>query len=347
MKKYFKVLLVFAVVSILATSVVSAGFWDITGFSIFDKIRERMGGGQTGPEIGEPEIAVNCEDSLDICQASRDGCRDDLDDCEMDLSGSEETLALCESNLQACQLEECEEIVCEECEDCEECRRTYCIGDWDMDAGVVDGYKDFVVANPKVNGNSDEVVIEYEKCLSCSYNHSGEFLLDTYRLNLEIDENLDINHIVAGETSANTVYITSDTQEGIHLDDSISKIDVGFDVVTNEIWLWYNDGDATIFGGDPSENYITVFYKNQDNNQVEWFSSSPIAGTLKLFTWFDAEGNYLSGSNYVDYDSNTVTIGFGSGYHILEMHWGIDNGDFAFLGDTENTEEACELELNP
>lgn len=334
MKKYLKVLLVFAMVTILATSAVSAGFWDITGFSIFDKIRDRMGGGQTAPAIGEPALAIDCEDTLAMCKTVRNGCRMDLDDCEMDLSGSEENLELCEGNLEACELEECEEIVCEQCEDCEDCRRTYCIGDWAMDIAYVESYRDFTVLNPNRTGYDDEVEVEYFDVVAN----------DTIQLNFEIDRDLDISDIVAGETAADAIHITSPVNEAFSLSQFNYDTNAGLGYVdTDEIWVWYNDGDATQFGADPGEINVNVFFKD-NTNHIAWFGSTTV--DQMLFTWV-FNGQHIGHTYFEEFDANSISLAYGYYAYDLEMHWGIDNGDVSFLGQTENVAEACELEFNP
>ena len=270
--------------------------------------------------------AANCPMYLDICQSGLAAANDNLDICEVDLDTSNEDLDICDVALQQCQGEVCE------CPVCEECRNKYCIGDWELDTNI-NMYID--VRQPMTNGNNDKVELRFINVTT----------FDDANLELEIDNELDIAHLpeTPSLTSEDTLHIVADISEGIYLAEYRYDVSMGTSVYTDEIWLWFNNGDATMFGGDPSYEYVTVFYK--DGASVEWFGSQTLdVGSEDLFIWMTGGTGYTKSFGLTDVTPDEIVIDM-TGSYGLETHWALDNGDFSHLGELPTTDDPCELEL--
>ena len=336
-----KIILTTIILAIFMVSIASAGVFEfVTGNPVAEdkdgdgcmdtaKCNFLMGirGSCTAKCLYDPAdavIAANCPMYLSICQSGLATANDNLAICEADLD-------ICDVALQQCQAEVCECPDCEECPICEECRDKYCVGDWELDT-YINLY--LHLEEPMTHGNNDEVVLQFINVTN--YNPED--------LTFEIDNELDVAHLPETPllTSADTLHIVVDTAEGIYLPEYRYDVSMGSSTYTDEIWLWFNNGDSTMFGGDPSYEYVTVFYKN--GASVEWFGSQTLdVGSEDLFMWMTSSG-YSSSFGLADVTPDEIVVDMVGSYG-FEMDWALDNGDFSHLGELPTTDDPCELEL--
>tara|TARA_Y100000310_G_scaffold338316_1_gene427622 strand:+ start:6063 stop:7124 length:1062 start_codon:yes stop_codon:yes gene_type:complete len=353
MKKYLKVLLVLGVMMILTTSVVSAGFlnsitgmvpWNTCGDGVCNGFENRF----DSCPIDCWDYATDCSNLISNGAYAGTFCsclRTEIDNgvklgpaenfCffqngysySFECYGDMGEVVSCDAG------EECsEELMCEPVvfqDDVEECRDTYCVGDWELDT-YLDSSVNLIT--PNTNGMSDQVELRH-----INWTDQSEITLT-----FEIDESLDISHLpeTPSLTSENALHLVADGNEEIKLYYYRYDENIGSFVYTDEVWLWYNDGDATMFGGDANYDYVTVFYK--DGATIEWFGSQSLdIGSNNLF--------YLANSKSFGLDSiasDEIVLSMVGGYG-LYLQWALENGDFSHLGEIANSTEACEVELVP
>lgn len=327
--KKLTLVLCFLILTLLVTSIVSASFLDtITGNPV--KTRDAPVKQSLWTRIfGGEKVAKTAQTTVSCCE-----CMDSQGNYDWTMSPN------C-MNVPTNQRNSCEAYVtaegCNVCPECDELK----IGKYDGDI-TFEASSDniLLVYNPKVNGASDEIKFSVS-------NNNG-----SVDMNVELDMDLDISNLIPGETSADAVKIsTKNVADGLYLRNAYysgslpyPEINAGINTVfTDEIWLWYNDGDATAFGGNSNANYVTVFYKNSATNQIEWFGSALDGRFVEVL---DHQGNILTEILLDKIDSDKVVIRTKqSGQPSLKMNWGLTNGDFSKLGSQSSNEESDELTL--
>lgn len=314
-----KILLVLGIITILTTSVVSAGFLDfITGNAVNKNAVDRCSdsvcsfkekifgscqseGQDCYPGIDnrfvDPGLAINCEDSLAMCQGQRDDCEADLDDCLFEV----------------CECEDCEDFATE----VNYYNNNYCpygIGIGLTDFHVLIGDFGILAFAPEYSGSNDEVNLQ---------DQSGV----TYEFSM--DESLDVSDEFPN-------YVGSTSLDALHIEIGSGTMMTPY-ANTTAVWIWYSGttgesiNPAAIL--DPSLPYADVFYK--DNTAPYGPVWGGVVTIGNKFIYDIADG--------VTVESLTSTSGVVLNVGEAYMTWDVDSSGISSLGESSSLEERCEL----